>query len=340
MWKIKALSKLATGVISFIEQDGKVLKNTKVIHDPESWLNWAGPWHRPFKHIDFDTVWMVTTAYGKGALYSIAIILLIMIIYLIINSTRWRRARIFVSYQHMFEDIAIAVVGKLKQYHLQPIKLPFLESPEHNSLLEDIKTRIKESDLLVCIPGEKPSFVEHEVAMAFALEKPLMFVSTNDYLGRIPNTAKQGYPIINLNSLDEGGWSTFCNLCLYVTGYNMSLINMCFCVISRFVKILGMFAVVYISVFLAVIMLADKVTVSDHTDLIEGAIIISTVILFVIPYLAFTGLRMIVAARLRHTIGRQRFDLGIAPPILTYSLRKADVVDILFRGNVIVDHDI
>ena len=341
MWEERVVSKLLFDVISIIEHDGKaVIKNPKIVN-PESWGDWVFfPLSKLLKHLDADTVWMVTTAYAKGALYSIAIILFIMIIYLIKNSTHWRRARVFVSYQHMFEDIATTIVERLKQYHLRPMKLPFLESPEHNSLLDEVKTRITESDLIVCIPGEKPSFVEHEVAMAFALEKPLMFVSTNDYLGRIPNTAKQGYPIINLNSLDEGGWSCFCNFCLYVTGYNMSLINMCLCVMSRFVKILGVFAVVYILVFAAVVILPDRATVSDHTGWIEGAIIISMVILFVIPYLAFTRVRMIVAKKIRQIIGRQSFDLSIAPPTLTYGLRKADVADILFRGNVIVDHDI
>src|SRR5262245_49742397 len=163
MWEGKVLSKLLEAAISFIEHDAKVLKNTKVIHEPWSWWNlWTQPLNKLFRHIDGETVWMVTAAYGKGALCSIMIILFIMIIYLIINPTRWRRARVFVSYQHMSEDIATTIAERLDQNYLRPIKLPFLENPEHNSLLDNVKTRIKESDLLVCIPGEKPSFVEHE----------------------------------------------------------------------------------------------------------------------------------------------------------------------------------
>src|SRR4029077_10125493 len=112
MWKERVFSKLLTDVIPLIEHEGKALKNTKVIHDAESWVNLgaAGAAWRPFKHVDLDTVWMITTAYGKGALCSIAIILFIIFFRLIKNRKRWRRARVFLSYQHRFEDIAITIV--------------------------------------------------------------------------------------------------------------------------------------------------------------------------------------------------------------------------------------
>jgi len=340
MLKIKLLSKLFFPLMEFIEHDPNALKNIKVIHKSESWATSAYPLLKIFKHIDADTVWTVTTAYGKGALCSIAIMVFIMAIYLLKNSPRWRRARVFVSYQHMFEDIATAIVERLRQNHLHPIKLPFVQNQEHDALLDNVTTGIRESDLVVCIPGEARSFVENEIAMALVLKKPLMFVSTNDYLGRIPDTAKRGYPVINLNSLDEGGWSCFCNFCLYVTGYNISLINMCLCFVSRFFRMLGMLAAVYVAVFAAVVILADRATVSDHAGLIEAAIMTSVVILFVIPYLVFTRARMIVAEKLREIIGLQSFDLSIAPPTLTYNLRKADVADILFRGSVMAHHEI
>jgi hypothetical protein len=273
----KLLVKLIAGIMTLFEHDEKLLKNARVPHDPDSWWNWIGFPGNLFKNIDADTVSWVTTAYVKGACYSIAIILIIMIIYLVTNVARWRRARVFVSYQHRLEDVATGIAERLKNKHLNPIKLPFLDSPEHNSLLDEVKTRISKSDLVVCIPGEKPSFVENEVAMAFAMEKPLVFVSTNEYLSRIPNTAKHGYPIVNLNSLDEGGWNSFCNFCIYVTGYNISLINMCICVITKFFRILGTFVLLYILVFLSLIILADRVTVSQNLGSIENAIIIPVV---------------------------------------------------------------
>jgi TPR repeat protein len=108
---------------------------------------------------------------------------------------------------------------------------------------------------------------------------------------------------------------------------------------GRYFRILGIFIFVYMAMFAAVVLLADKATVSRNFGLIENAIIISMVLLFVVPYLAFTIGRMTVAENLRRIIGRQSFDLDIAPATLTYNLRKADVADILFKGDVIADHD-
>jgi TPR repeat protein len=334
---LKLLAKLLGEGMVFFES-GKAAKDIRITHEAANWGQWL-ELSKLFKHVDGETAWMVTVAYGSGALYAIAIILIIISMYLIINVRRWRRARIFVSYQHQFEGIATGIAAKLKAKQLNPIKLPFLDDPEHNSLLDAVKEGVSRSDIVVCIPGEKSSFVENEVSMAFALEKPLIFVATNEYLGRIPNSAKRGYPIINLNSLDEGGWDSFCSFCLYVSGYNMSLIHMCLCILGRYLRILGVFVFVYIAMFAAVVLWADRATVGRNFGLIENAIIISMVLLFVVPYLAFTIGRMTVAENLRRIIGRQSFDLDIAPATLTYNLRKADVADILFKGDLVADHE-
>jgi uncharacterized protein len=333
----KLLTKLLPKVMDLFEHE-RPLRDARITHEAESWWNWAQS-SQPFKHVDGETVWMVTGAYGRGVMYSIAIILLIISAYLIMNIGRWRRARIFVSYQHMFEDVALAIAEKLKARQINPIKLPFLDNPEHNALIDTVRERISRSDLVVCIPGEKPSFVENEVAMAFALQKPMIFVSTNDYLSRIPNTAKRGYPIVNFNSLDEGGWNSFCNFCQYVSGYNIALLNMCLCVLSTYVRILVMFIIFYIALFAAVVLLADRATVSRNVGLIEDSIVISMIALFVLPYIALTSTRITVAKNLRRIIGRQSFDLEIAPVTLTYNLKKDDVADVLFKGNVIADHE-
>jgi TPR repeat protein len=337
----KLLVKLLLGLSVFFEE-GKPLKTVRIAHEEVGYLNsyFYLVKNLPIiKNFHAETFWAITTAYGKGAFYSVAIILIIIIIYLLINSARWRRARVFVSYHHLIEDIATTMAEKLKNKHLNPIKLRFLESPEHDSLLDEVDTRISESDLVICIPGPKPSFVEYEVAMAFAKKKPLILVSTNEHLSRIPDTAKHGYPIVNLNTLDEGGWSSFCNFCLYVTGYNMALINMCLCVMSIFLRILVVFGLLYGLVFLIVIMLPESVTISRDIGMIGNAIPISVATLFVVTYLAFTSERVVVAKKLRRVIGRQKFDLSIAPTMLTYNLRRADVTDILFKGNVIADHE-
>src|SRR5262249_23157042 len=162
---------------------------------------------------------------------------------------------------------------------------------------------------------------------AFGLRKPLMFISTNDYLSRIPNTAKYGYPIVNLNSLDEGGWNSFCRFCLYVTGYNMSLINMCLCIVSVFSKVLVMVIALfgtYAILMAAFVRLIDKAAISQNVGIIENSIIIIVVTFFVVTYFRFISVRIVVGEKVKRIIGKRSFDLSIAPTMLTYNLRRAD----------------
>jgi hypothetical protein len=296
--------------------------------------------HTIFTKHNVVTAWMLMSAYTTGILYAAAIISIIICAYLFSNIHRWRRARVFVSYQHLSEDLAIDIFERLRMYHIKPIMLPFRENVEHDLLLDDVKTNIARSDAVVCIPGETPSFVENEVAMAFALEKPLFFVTRSDHLSRIPNTAKKGYPIVNLNVLDEGGWASFCKFCLYICGYNIALLHLCFCVLRSFIKISVLLILGYALMFLVILWMVDKNVIQQRIELVEYLITAITVVFFVLPYALFTNARMTVARKLRRFIGGQNFTLEAVPRSLTYKLRKSEVNDILFKGNILADHEI
>ena len=101
----KLLVKLLVDLSGFFKEG--TLKNVRIAHEEVDYLiskeadyliSLIRIFRLPLVHAFF--------IMGKGLFYSLAIILIIMIIYLLINSTRWRRARVFVSYQHVFEDVA------------------------------------------------------------------------------------------------------------------------------------------------------------------------------------------------------------------------------------------
>lgn len=60
-------------------------------------------------------------------------------------------------------------------------------------------------------------FVENEVAMAFGLNKPLLFVIGDDEYARLPNTAKIGYPILDLATLRKQDWKTLVHFVSYLS---------------------------------------------------------------------------------------------------------------------------
>jgi hypothetical protein len=290
-------------------------------------------------NIHFSTVLLLFSAFWKGIACSLIIIIVLMSVYLLFNSRRWRRPTVFVSYQHLLDGVASELEQNLSQQHIKVIKLPFKKDPDHDSLLEDVKSSISRSDLIVCFPGEKASFVEYELAMASMAKKPMILVSTNEYIGRLPNTAKHGYPVINLNCLDEGGWNSFGRFCLYVTGCNLSLINNCICIFNIFTRIICTLSVLFAFAVLVFVKIADENTIARSSVFIEYIMITAITFIFVLVYVAFTATRIIVALKVRTTIKQQRFDLSDAPTLLTYKLKKSDIIDILFKGSFIAEHE-
>ena len=340
------LLELLAVVSAFVESDA-VQISARITHEGFSWIglglnrfydllrNWL------VNQVDQNSFLTLFHSLLFGLLWSILIIFVMTFAYLVLNVRRWRRARIFISYQHAFEDIALDIQKRLDLKYINPIKLPFLESPEHDSLLDEVKHGISGSDLVVCIPGEKPSFVEHEVAMAFVLEKPLLFLATNDFLSRIPDTAKRGYPIINLNSLDEGGWNSFRRFCIYVSMCNIALINDCLSIIGRYNVMFAFTAIYLVLCYLLSLKLFSGFTGSGSFIIVavKYAIAISTILITVAFYLRHMIQRTAAAKEIRRIIGRQSFTLDMMPSILMYKLTRTDVIDILFKGSASADHE-
>jgi hypothetical protein len=141
-----------------------------------------------------------------AALLTILLIFLQAGCHLAISGFKGGRARIFISYEHNQESIARDLATSMLRASVTATVLPFVRNPDHDDLLDEIKTAISRSDVVVCLPGGHPSFVENEVSMAFALNKPLLFVLRADHHARLPNTAKKGYPLFDLDALKRENW--------------------------------------------------------------------------------------------------------------------------------------
>jgi hypothetical protein len=127
-------------------------------------------------------------------------------------TVRKRRAHVFVSFQHDRESVANALAAEMATAGILDLKIPYVESPDHDDLLERIKHAIRTCDLFGCLPAGRPSFVENEVSMAFGLEKPLVFLVDKDDAPRLPNTAKKAYPIFALERLEAERFRTLVGL--------------------------------------------------------------------------------------------------------------------------------
>ena len=94
--------------------------------------------------------------------------------------------------------------------------VPFLADASHDEILDDIYTRIRAADFIVCIPGTRPSFVDAEIAYAIALNKPIMLVVRTGH--GIPNTAHRSYPCLSLEILRSYSFAPLIRFICYLHG--------------------------------------------------------------------------------------------------------------------------
>ncbi|UZE14243.1 hypothetical protein [Pseudomonas sp. B21-053] len=130
---------------------------------------------------------------------------------------RRNKLAVFVSYHHSKLTVMEELISMIGDSRLHFEYLPFVTAPEHDQLLDAIQDRIRQCDMVLCIPGPEPSFVQHEVMAAIHLEKPLIFLVEYNS-GRLPNTAQRGYPVFNLKRVQSRRFASVRALMLYLYG--------------------------------------------------------------------------------------------------------------------------
>jgi hypothetical protein len=156
----------------------------------------------------------------------ITICILIAIVHIVVIGVLRGRAVIFISYQHDQNGQAESIESELTRRSLRVIRLPFVASPEHYGLLDEIKHSIRRSDVFICIPGGQSSFVDDEVAIAFALDKPMLFVVAKSLHYFIPDTAKKGYPIFDLEQIQLDECAVLAAFCSYLAADQRSTVKL------------------------------------------------------------------------------------------------------------------
>lgn len=165
----------------------------------------------------------------------------------LISLVRKRRTRLFISFHHEREPIADALADEMTKCGIRVEKLPFVESPDHDTLLDQVNQEIRDCDVFVCVPGNRPSFVDGEVAMAFGILKPMLFVFVEaDAPPRLPDRAKKGYPVFALEALQREGFRTLANFCSYLAADWRSTVRLYGAVFHHLIACAQLVVAVYI----------------------------------------------------------------------------------------------
>jgi hypothetical protein len=249
---------------------------------------------------------------------------------------KWRaKAKVFISYQHDQESVAEWIANQLQRSSIVIYKLPFRNKPEHDELLDDVRTSIKQSSLILCIPGRESSFVEDEIAMAFALSKPMLFVLSESDTPFLPNTAKKGYPLFDRQQIEtDRGVTTLATFCSYLAADQDSTKRLYWSVLSSLRGCVLAAAAVYLA------MLAILPGIIPLESRLSFALYFAVgVFLFSAAYLAFFLKRYIVRRRIKSVVARQRFDFRTLPDDLEDSLNREDLLRLQFKGEILARHE-
>lgn len=295
-------------------------------------------------------------------------------VHLLISLVRKRRTRVFISFQHEREAIADTLAAEMTKCGIRPKKLPFVESPDHNTLIDQVDQEIHACDIFVCVPGNRPSFVDNEVGKASFGKKPVLFVFVEaDAPPHLPNTAKKGYPVFALEGLQREGFRTLANFCSYLAADWRSTVRLYAAVFHHLQACAQIAVAVYIVSIVIFILInvmgsfrgpdvanrpertaaqiaeetARKLITREGRGSLLGSprtlaskFLVPTLILFLIPYGLFFIKRLVLRAQVRRAISEKRFfrDTFI-PETLAYSLTRADLLKILYYGDIVAHHE-
>ena len=127
----------------------------------------------------------VTVLVGAGILLAVPLLL----------SFLRRRFVVFVSYHHERVDELHVMRSAIERAGLHVLSVPYRTDADHDLLIDQIQSLVQGSDAVVCLPGNRNSFLDAEVFAAAYDRKVLLFlVDFPD--GSLPNTAQKSYPVL------------------------------------------------------------------------------------------------------------------------------------------------
>lgn len=274
-----------------------------------------------------------------AVLVSSIVLFLFAALHLTARAVKRGRALVFISYQHDLESIANGLKEAMTRAWIVPDMLAF-EDREHDTMLDRIQRGITEADVVICLPGNSPSFVESEVFLASGLKKPMLFVLSADQGARLPNTAKKGYPLFDMEALRRADWLPIARFASYLSGDARFIVHLYGSVLDYVKSCAFVLACVYgLLIVLTTYIIAasrdlhplrdDGSWLEVGTRAITHPLTISFIVpaLFIIfvPYWLFLVRQRRLRSRVCETVSGQHFNARLLPDTLVYGLKRVDL---------------
>ncbi len=141
------------------------------------------------------TLWYVVMVLTTG----LAVFTLLLLVSLVFS--RWRRVSVFVSYSSEDECRAEDVARRLSNLGIKGIFIPS-SICRHDDVIGQIRTGLRQCSVFMAFPANRLGFYEAEILAACVAGKPVILLIGSEER-QLPNTAFRGYPVFDLDALDE-----------------------------------------------------------------------------------------------------------------------------------------
>jgi TIR domain len=296
----------------------------------------------------------VLKLFARAIVWDALLIGAVCAVHLLISLIRKRRTRVFISFQHEREPIADTLASEMTKYGIRAEKLPFKENPDHDTLVYQMSRGIRDCDVFVCVPGKRPSFVDYEVGVALGAKKPMLFVLIEADAPHLPNAAMKGYPVFALERLQRfqrKGFRILASFCSYLAADWRSTVRVYGAVFNHLFASTGIVFAVFLTSTVILTCVTDSVRgpgvavppvgflPASLSDPVFLACFVSPLILFLIFYGLFFITRWVKRAQIRNMTCGQKFRDSFIPKTLGYSLTRAHLRKILYRGDIVAHHE-
>lgn len=130
---------------------------------------------------------------------------------------RRHKLKVFLSYQNIRAPLASKLSDLMQVQGIEVHFLPFDPTAEHGELNKRVALALDDAEYMVCLPGDKVTYVDSEVFVASHGRKPIVFVV--DYPdGHLPNTGSKIYPVLMTQALEASGFTPLVELLRYFHG--------------------------------------------------------------------------------------------------------------------------
>lgn len=264
-------------------------------------------------------------------------------------------ATVFISYEHRREATAAAIEHAFGRSGLLAHRLPFRDDVVHDELLDAVHAGVHGCDVFVCVPGDRSSFVDVEVSMAFALGKPMVFVLDAASGARLPNTAKKGYPLFDESALRARSYAVLVSFARLIAADAGTVLQPYRAAVDNLFRSFALVLGIWLLCLSIGSLFVDKAAIYRldvqvqglpqslwNGEFGEGPLLIYTVvngILIALPFAAYALAQAWLRRRVRRAVAGQRFAALALPQKLEPGLVRAELVESLCTVDVLAQHE-